>query len=177
MQKTKSKRSASRKIVNNFTIAALTGEKPRTLRHFLNFRLKIADITVTIDTLYQRRRMFMDGVLEIDSVLQQVRLALQRLRLPSDAAITQQILLLGDSFYGYRFTAMDFTAVWSAADQILKVFDSNGRALETFPTTEISEETSESIPMFPQRRAACRPLLATASWAKTIPPTSISKTP
>ncbi|MDR0327042.1 MAG: hypothetical protein LBI05_01965 [Planctomycetaceae bacterium] len=96
----------------------------------------------------------MDSVLEIDSVLQQVRQTIRRLRLPSDTAITQQILLLGDSFYGYRFAAMDFTAVWSAADQILKVFDSNGRALETFPISEICEETSEPMPLLPQRRAA-----------------------
>jgi hypothetical protein len=96
----------------------------------------------------------MDGVLEIDSVLQQVRQTVRRLHLSSDAAITQQILLLGDSFYGYRFTSMDFTAVWSAADQILKVFDANGRALGNISTKENGETISESIPAFPQRKVA-----------------------
>jgi len=78
----------------------------------------------------------MDGIQEIDTVFQHVRQAAGRFRLPSDVAIAQQILLLGDAFYGYRFTAMDFTAVWSAADQTLKVFDPNGRVLEIVPTSE-----------------------------------------
>jgi hypothetical protein len=96
----------------------------------------------------------MDDIQEIDTVLQYVRRAMQRLRIPSDATISQQILLLGDAYYGYRFTAMNFSAVWSAADQMLKVFDSNGRAWETFQTTEESEEISVSLPPLPQRRAA-----------------------
>ena len=78
----------------------------------------------------------MDGIQEIDTVFQHVQQAARRFYLPSDTAITQQILLLGDAFYGYRFTAMDFRAVWSAADQTLKVFDPNGRVLEIVPTSE-----------------------------------------
>jgi len=96
----------------------------------------------------------MDGIQEIDTVLQYVRRAMQRLRIPSDATISQQILLLGDAYYGYRFTAMNFSAVWSAADQMLKVFDSNGRAWETFQTTEENDEISVPLPPLPQRRAA-----------------------
>ena len=97
----------------------------------------------------------MDGILEIDTVFQHVRRAAQRYRFPSDAAITQQILLFGDSFYGYRFTAPRFTAIWSAADQTLKVFDSDGQILEVFPLSEQTEEISSvTIPLTPQRRAA-----------------------
>jgi hypothetical protein len=97
----------------------------------------------------------MDGIQEIDVVLQHVRQVAQRFRLSSDTAITQQILLFSDSFYGYRFTAMDFTAIWSAADQILKVFDSAGRVLAAFSTSERADVTSvESIPLTSQYKAA-----------------------
>jgi hypothetical protein len=74
----------------------------------------------------------MDDVQEIDIVMQHVRQAARRFRVPADATITQQILLLGDSFYGYRFTATGFTAVWSAADQTLKVCDSEGEMVEVY---------------------------------------------
>jgi hypothetical protein len=93
----------------------------------------------------------MDGIQEIDTVLQHVRQVARRFRLPSDAAVTQQILLFGDSFYGYRFTALDFTAIWSAADQILKIFDIEGQVLETL---SVVDTPVESIPLIPQRRAA-----------------------
>lgn len=94
----------------------------------------------------------MDGILEIDSVFRQVRQAARRFRLPSDAAIAQQILLLGDAFYGYRFTALNFSAIWSAADQTLKVFDPDGRIMEIVPT---SDDAVELIPLTStQRRAA-----------------------
>jgi hypothetical protein len=86
--------------------------------------------------------MTTDGVLEMDSVLQYVRQAARRFRLPADTAITQQILLLGDSFYGYRFTATNFTAVWSAADQTLKVCDSDGEMVEVFSPTKDAELSS-----------------------------------
>ena len=79
----------------------------------------------------------MDGVREVDSVLQRVRQAIRRFRVPSDAAITQQILLFGDSFYGYRFTTVGFTAIWSAAEQTLKVCGSDGQVLEVLPTSEL----------------------------------------
>jgi hypothetical protein len=92
----------------------------------------------------------MSEIQEIDTVLQHVRQAAKRLHLPANDVITQQILLLGDAFYGYRYTAMEFTAVWSAADQLLKMFDSNGRPLEHFSVPE----SGEVIPMNPQRRAA-----------------------
>jgi len=94
----------------------------------------------------------MDGVLELDTVFQYVRQAARRFRLPSDAVIAQQILLLGDAFYGYRFTAPDFKAIWSASDQTLKVFDSTGRISEIITT---SESAAETIPFTsPQRNAA-----------------------
>ena len=97
----------------------------------------------------------MNGIQEIDTVLQHVRQVALRFRLPSDAAITQQILLFSDSFYGYRFTIMDFTAIWSAADHFLKVFDSAGRVLAAFPISGRADVISvESIPLTSQYRAA-----------------------
>ena len=97
----------------------------------------------------------MDNVLEMDTVLQHVRQTAKKLHVPSDTAITQQILLFAESFYGYRFTAPDFMAIWSAADQILKVFDLNGRMLETVPlSVETDGSSVDSIPVLPQRKAA-----------------------
>ncbi len=85
----------------------------------------------------------MSRVQENDSVLQSVRRAALYFGLASDGAVGQQILLLGDAFYGYRFTAKDYTAVWSATDQTLKVFDLNGRCLGNsllnFPTGPMVE--------------------------------------
>ena len=97
----------------------------------------------------------MDNVLEMDTVLRHVRLTARKLRMPSDTAITQQILVFAESFYGYRFTTPDFMAIWSAADQILKVFDPNGRMLETVSLSDDTDGLSVgSIPVIPQRRAA-----------------------
>ena len=97
----------------------------------------------------------MESIQRIDTVLQHLWEAIERLQLPLDATITQQILLLGDAFYGYRFTSSDFTAVWSAEDQILKVFDAHGRALEVFQVSAITGETSvELVPLSTQRKAA-----------------------
>jgi len=79
----------------------------------------------------------MDDVREIDFVLQRVRQATRRFCIPSDAAITQQILMFGDSFFGYRFTTSGFTAIWSAAEQTLKVCGQDGHVLETVPTSEL----------------------------------------
>jgi len=92
----------------------------------------------------------MDDIQEIDTVLQHVRQVARRLHLPANDVITQQILLLGDAFYGYRYTAKEFRAVWSEADQLLKMFDSNGHHLGNFPIPE----NSDVISLNPQRRAA-----------------------
>jgi len=89
----------------------------------------------------------MSDVQEIDIVMQRVRQVARRLRLPADSAITQQILLLGDAFYGYRFTATGFTAVWSAAAQTLKICDGDGEMIE------IVSPKSVELPSM-QRRAA-----------------------
>jgi len=97
----------------------------------------------------------MNGIQEIDTVLQHVRQVALRFCLPSDTAITQQILLFSDSFYGYRFSIMDFTAIWSAADQILKVFDSAGRVLAVCPISGRTDVTSgTSIPLTLKYNAA-----------------------
>lgn len=93
----------------------------------------------------------MGNVLGMDTVMQHARQSAQKFQVPSDTAITQQILLFGDAFFGYRFTALDFTAVWSAADQILKVFAPDGRMLEAFP---IADSVNESIPLPLQRKVA-----------------------
>jgi hypothetical protein len=101
----------------------------------------------------------MNRVQEIDMVLQFVRQAAGRYGLPSDAALSQQILLLGDSFYGYRFASPVFTAVWSANDNTIKFFDRNGVKIanvslslqtpvkETFSIGQYTEEQ-------PERKAA-----------------------
>ncbi len=71
----------------------------------------------------------MSRVLEMDPVLQAVQTAVSHFGIASEGVVGQQILLLGDSFYGYRFTARNYTAVWSASDQTLRIFDLNGRCL------------------------------------------------
>ena len=75
----------------------------------------------------------MSDIQEIDTVLQHVRQATRRFGASSDAVITQQILLLGSSFYGYRFTAKDFSAIWSAENQTIKLYDNEEQLLEVFP--------------------------------------------
>ena len=87
----------------------------------------------------------MDGVQEIDSILQQVKQATRQFHVPADAPITQQILLFGDAFYGYRFTAMDVTAIWSAVEQTLKVYDPNGQIMEVFPSPEAKPSSLSTI--------------------------------
>ncbi|MDR2762191.1 MAG: hypothetical protein LBB88_06270 [Planctomycetaceae bacterium] len=71
----------------------------------------------------------MSEVKKIDYVLQEVINSAQSFGLITDGPIGQQILLLGDTFYGYRFTANEFTAVWSVSDQVLNIFDSGGKRL------------------------------------------------
>ena len=68
-------------------------------------------------------------VQEIDPVLIAVKRAIRQLGHVADGPVGQQILLLGDAFYGYRFTGKDMTAVWSATDQTLTVFDQHGKRL------------------------------------------------
>lgn len=102
----------------------------------------------------------MSNVKEIDYVLQSVRHAARQFGLASDGTLGQQILLLGDSFYGYRFTMKEFTAVWSASDQTLKVFDRDGRCLgNTLLNMPVEKREEESISLhfaeeYPQRKVA-----------------------
>ena len=97
----------------------------------------------------------MDNVMEMDSVLQLVRQSAQRFGLSADTAVTQQILLIGDAFYGYRYASSDFTAVWSAADQSLKIHDINGRVLEVISPQRSEQLTAEStaLPLLPRKAA------------------------
>jgi len=76
----------------------------------------------------------MDSIQEVDTVLRHVRQAVRRFGVPLDTVMTQQILLLGDAFYGYRFTVADFAAVWSAVDHTIKVYDRGGQLIEVFFT-------------------------------------------
>ena len=73
--------------------------------------------------------MFEAEVQEIDPVLVAVKRAIHQLGLTADGPMGQQILLLGDAFYGYRFTGKDMVAVWSAVEQTLTVFDQHGKRL------------------------------------------------
>jgi hypothetical protein len=65
----------------------------------------------------------------IDPVMQIVKKSARQYGFYSGGPVGQQILLLGESFYGYRFTAKEYTAVWSAADNVLNLFDLNGKHL------------------------------------------------
>ncbi|MDR0871039.1 MAG: hypothetical protein LBN39_09640 [Planctomycetaceae bacterium] len=102
----------------------------------------------------------MSDVMEMDTVIQSVRQTVRHYGIISDGTFGQQVLLLGDCFYGYRFTAKEFTAVWSAADQTLKVFDSDGkilgRSLLSVSFDEpVDEESSIRLPARePLRKAA-----------------------
>ena len=87
----------------------------------------------------------MDGIQEVDIVLQRVRQATRRFGIAADTMITQQILLFGNAFYGYRFTATDFAAIWSAVDKTIKVYDRNERLLEIFSSSETAEEISAEL--------------------------------
>lgn len=64
-----------------------------------------------------------------DPVLKLVHRSVRQFGLVDEGPIGQQILLLGDMFYGYRFASKEFTAVWSAVDQTLSVFDQVGKRL------------------------------------------------
>jgi len=64
-----------------------------------------------------------------DPILKLVQSSVRQYGLVDEGPMGQQILLLGDTFYGYRFTSKEFTAVWSAADQTLNVFDPYGKQL------------------------------------------------
>ena len=108
-----------------------------------NFSQGITDVTATRGPFSEDGRM--DGIQGVDTVLQHVWQVARRLGISVDGAMTQQILLLGDAFYGYRFTAVDFAAVWSAVDQTLKVYDREGRLLEVFSSAE--ENTVGVIPL------------------------------
>ncbi|MDR1290082.1 MAG: hypothetical protein LBK06_02655 [Planctomycetaceae bacterium] len=71
----------------------------------------------------------MSEVKKIDYVLRGVIDAVRGFGITDEGPVGQQILLLGDTFYGYRFTGKEFTAVWSISDQMLNVFDKNGKRL------------------------------------------------
>lgn len=80
----------------------------------------------------------------IDPVLKSVRNAVRQFGFLDEGPMGQQILLLGDTFYGYRFTSKEFTAVWSAVDQTLNIFDLNGKRLGSSLLNVAREEMIES---------------------------------
>ncbi|MCL2005575.1 MAG: hypothetical protein FWG73_05360 [Planctomycetaceae bacterium] len=97
----------------------------------------------------------MAGIHEVDSLLHQVRRTARQFRFSEDAAISQQILLFGDCFYGYRFVATEFTAVWSAVEQTFKLFDHTNQLLGVFPALELAvESTGDMISATTQRKVA-----------------------
>ncbi|MDR1924061.1 MAG: hypothetical protein LBQ66_06775 [Planctomycetaceae bacterium] len=96
----------------------------------------------------------MSEVKKIDHVLQGVIKAAQNYGIIEEGPIGQQILLLGDTFYGYRFTAKEFTAVWSVSDQMLNIFDSNGKRLGSSILTSPKEnkKNTESAVHLPDQK-------------------------
>ena len=97
----------------------------------------------------------MDGIKEVDTLLHQVRRAARQFRFSEDAAISQQVLLFGDCFYGYRFVATEFTAVWSATEQTLKLFDQTHQQIGVFPALELAIEIpGETIAETTHRKVA-----------------------
>ncbi len=101
----------------------------------------------------------MPSITEIDPVLKSVRDAARQYGFSAEGAVGQQILLLGDAFYGYRFTSQEYTAVWSASDQNLKIFDLHGKCLGSvmicaFVEDLLEEETSIQMPRFGTMRRA-----------------------
>ncbi|MCL2743147.1 MAG: hypothetical protein FWE67_04780 [Planctomycetaceae bacterium] len=77
----------------------------------------------------------------IDPVVQILRKLADKFSFYRGEPIGQQILLLGESFYGYRFTSREYIAVWSAADNVLNLFDRNGKHLDAAFTNIDLEKT------------------------------------
>ena len=62
--------------------------------------------------------------------------------------VGQQILLVGDLFFGYRFTSPEYTAVWSVHDQTLTFFDIHGKKLgvsNLYAVTEIVHDNDTMV--------------------------------
>lgn len=97
----------------------------------------------------------MEGTQKIDTVMQHVWQAAKRWGVSSEAVMTQQILLLGNSFFGYRFTTSGFAAIWSAVDQSIKVYDKKEQLLEVFTALETAAESASNVlPLHSLQRAA-----------------------
>ena len=112
--------------------------------HFrFNFWHGITDITGTFGNHWGGK--VVGNIQEVDALLRHVRRAVWRFGISLDAAMTQQILLLGDAFYGYRFAVADFAVVWSAVDQTIKVYDRGGQLVEALSTNE--EAHAGTIPL------------------------------
>lgn len=102
-------------------------------------------IIPTISCFAKQGGQNMGSIKDIDPVLKLVRNSVRQFGLLDGGPIGQQILLLGDSFYGYRFTSKEFTAVWSAVDQTLNVFDQSGRHVgSSLMNVESHEQLDES---------------------------------
>lgn len=86
----------------------------------------------------------MSDVENIDPVLSMVKSSARQFGMIGEGPLGQQILLLGDTFYGYRFTSKEFVAVWSAADQTINFFDHDGKRLGSSLMSVTQQETIES---------------------------------
>ena len=96
----------------------------------------------------------------VDPVFAAVKNHAQYYGFNGDGPLGQQILLLGDSFYGYRFTSREYTAIWSANDHTLTFFDVNGKKLgvsSLYTTAEVVYDNAGTIPFretTPHKKAA-----------------------
>lgn len=106
----------------------------------------------------------MSTIETIDPVFKMVQQSVRQFGLDDNAPVGQQILLLGDMFYGYRFTSNGFTAVWSASNRILTVFDRDGRQLgTTYLEVETDEWYDEDTTIrIPQQRQTALPARSAA---------------
>lgn len=86
----------------------------------------------------------MSSVENVDPVLNMVKRSARQFGMIDEGPLGQQILLLGDTFYGYRFTSKEFIAVWSVADQTINFFDHDGKQLGASLMSVDSQETVES---------------------------------
>jgi hypothetical protein len=109
----------------------------------LYFRQKIVTIRQNSKEVYP-----MEKNNQTDLVLQRVQHLAAEYRL-TNRTLTQQILLLGDAFYGYRFVCTDYVAVWSAAADAIKLFTATGKLLADTAVTD-----TLPFPVQSERRAA-----------------------
>ena len=102
----------------------------------------------------------MNGLHGVDPIFVAVKNHAQYYGFNEDTPLGQQILLLGDSFYGYRFTSREYTAVWSANDHTLTFFDIYGKKIgvsSLYAETDVVYDHDDTLPFreaTPHKKAA-----------------------